>query len=176
MPFALRIFRINIHNSYYQAQVGDDFSLVPTEASQEWMQRYRMRLGTNPGTFELLWVAASLAHPLETLKEKASDKKLTFRLILKNPSVLGFSELSIDRGQTYYFHNQGATSKLYQAAYVSQADKIPVQETISHLGKLEKPFFGIVDIHLKELWHKRKLTVNKLPIDYQIHIKAKETI
>ena len=176
MPFALRLFRLNIYNSYYRTQVCNDFALIPAEESQRWMQQYPMRLVPTPGTFELLWVAAGLAEPLQVLKEKTYGKKLTFHLILKNPDALCFSELSIDRGEAYYFHNQGTGSKLHQEAYVSQVDKTVIPKIGKNPFKLEKPFLAIVDIYLEGLWKEEALDIHQLPVDYSIHIKARETI
>lgn len=176
MPFALRLFRLNIYNSYYQAQVGDDCSLIPTEETQQWMQQYPMKLVSTPGAFELMWMVAGLAAPLKTLKKKIHGKKLTYYLILKNPEALSFSELSIEHGQAYYFHNQGTGARLHQKSYVSLADKVAVPETRgNHLGT-EKSFLALVDIYLEELWKKDSFDLHRLPVTYSIHIKARKTI
>ena len=172
MAFVLRLFRINLLHTYYEENVRDDFALVPSEATQQWMRRYPMRLVASLGCFEVFWRVAGLTHRLQTLQEKMDEEKLSFYLTLKHPSVMGCSSLSMDRGRVYYFHNTGGGARLHQEAYVSEADKIPIQELVSHPSQLIKSFFGIVDIHLKELWQGQSFTEAKLPIDYAIHIKA----
>ncbi|MEL7062983.1 MAG: hypothetical protein AAFP00_04555, partial [Bacteroidota bacterium] len=177
MAFALKLFSISFYHTYYQAQVSNDFALVPTEESQRWMQRYSMRLtSTGSGRFEVLWAVAGLAHPLQTLKEKMEDKTLSFYIQLNHPSIMRFSALPMDTGRAYHFHNKGRTAKLHQAAYVSEADQVPASALSSGSHKRVKNFWGRVDIHLDALWQSNELTEDQLPIAYTVKIKAKAVI
>ena len=176
MAFALRLLRINFYNTYYRAKACDDFILVPTEESQRWMQRCGMKLVTGPGCFEIYWKTGNMASPLQTLQKKTIGENLTFHLKLKNPHALCFSALSISSGEIYHFHNQRGSVRLHQEDYASQADKISVQEITSYRYKLDRTFFGMVDIHWEELWKGASLTEHELPVTYEVNVKARETI
>lgn len=118
-------------------------------------------------------VAGSVA-PLQILKEKTHQKKLTFHLTLKNPDAICFSELSIERDQAYYFHNQGTGSKLHPKAYVSPADKVTISEVGRNPFKLEKPFLAVVDIYLEKLWEGEPLDIYQLPIECSKSLLTKD--
>jgi hypothetical protein len=175
MAFAVRLFRIKLYNTYYKDKVCNDFQLIPNNVTQKWMERYNMRLVASPGCFEVFWLTARLTDPLQLLQEKMLEIKLSFHLLLKNPNIISYSALSIEQGKTYYFSNTRANARLHQKEYVTELDTIPIQELAIYPSQLEKAYFGIVDLYLKELCKAPNFSEGKVPIDYAIYIKAKET-
>ena len=190
MAFALKLFKITIYNTYYQAGVGDsnDFGLEIAEESKPWMERYRMKLvASTPGCVELHCAVSGLENPLHTLKEKLLGQKLTFHLRLKNQEIVSLSELNVAEGKTYYFQNTSDALQLHQGEYLSGEDQIPIvdqpaatdvafraQPPIRQLS--HRPLWGVIDIYLDKLWEKSNLSEKNLPIDYAINIKARESI
>ncbi|MCG8339816.1 MAG: hypothetical protein MI674_00860 [Cytophagales bacterium] len=177
MAFSLKLFKINFYNTYYKEGVCHDFSLIPAEESQQWMERYRMKLVAQPGYFEVCWLTANLTAPLQCLQTKIAEKKLTFFLILKNPYLVNFSALNINQeeAKTYYFHNLRDPASLQGEEYVSDADKIPINKVNNYPTKPGKAIFGIVDIYLEQWWKAHKGVEEKLPVNYNIRFKARET-
>ena len=177
MAFSLKLFKINFYNTYYKEGVCHDFSLIPAEESQQWMERYRMKLVAQPGCFEICWLTANLTKPLQCLQAKIAEKKLTFFLILKNPYLVNFSAVNIDKeeAKTYYFHNLRDPASLQGEAYVSDADKIPINKVSNYPTQPGKAIFGIVDIYLEQWWNVHGGVEEKLPIPYNIRFKARET-
>ena len=177
MAFALNLFNINIHNTYYQSQIGNDFSLIPDDATQQWMNHYRMRLDTTGGDqFALYWLVARLEEPLKTLQSKIEDTKLRFFLTLQNPHTPSFSTLDLDSQYIYHFYNRANASSIHQEEYVSPQDKILTPSPYTSCQKVYKPFFGLVEIYLPTLWESIQLQEKKLPVNYTINIRARETI
>ncbi len=170
MAFALKLFSIQVHNTHQEADTRHDFHLTPDADAQSWMQRYRMRLSAHQGRHELIWLTMRLTDPLQVLRQKMYDQKLTFHLTLQNPHCIQYSVLSVERGKIYHFTNLGAPPKLHPQAYVTAADMVPLQPRTVHYDQVEKTHFGKIDIHLKQLCD----SSSTLPIDYTIHIQARQ--
>ena len=178
MPFALKLFQINLYNTYYQAGVCNDFDLVPDMPTQQWMNRYKLKLIAGPGSFEVAWLVAGLENPLAVFQTKMAEKKLTFQLKLKNPQVIHFSDLRVGEalGSIYYLNNLHALPRLHQEAYLSDTDYIGIQKIVKNYHQPGKNIFGIIDIHLNNLWQDQAPNLEALPIQYTIHIQAKASI
>lgn len=89
MAFALQLFNIQLQHTYYQDRACDDFDLVPQEATQQWMDRYSMRLAKQPGSFALYWSTHRMTDPLKLFQDKVLGITLTFSLLLKKSPMHG---------------------------------------------------------------------------------------
>lgn len=176
MAFALQLFNIQLQHTYYQDGACDDFDLVPQEATQQWMDRYGMRLAKQPGSFALYWGAHRMTDPLKLFQDKVLGITLTFSLLLKNPQCMAYSMLSMERDKVYHLTNTHDHQWLHTDSYLSGKDQvIPIpQKKVLH--KLEKTAFGIVDIDLEKLWEEHKMNPEKLPVVYKVQVKAQEAI
>jgi hypothetical protein len=175
MPFALKLFKINIYNSYYNNQIDDNFYLVPDESTQKFIDHYRMRLITYAGGYELAWLTNRLDNPFQTFQDKIADSRLTFYLILRNPHTINFSLLKPEQGNIYYFSNTNNSQNLHKQSYVTEKDKIAFNPSIHSIGNPLPNAFGVIHIQLGNLW-KEKLSIEELPVQYNIKIKAREII
>ena len=175
MPFALKLFKINIYNSYYNNQVDDNFYLVADDTTQRLIDYHRMRLITHAGGYEMAWLTNKFNNPFQIFQDKIADCQFRFYLMLRNPYVINFSLLKPEQGHIYYFSNTNNSQNLHKQSYITEEDKIPFNPSIHSLGKPFPNAFGIIDIQLANLW-KEKTPIEKLPIQYNIKIKARETI
>jgi hypothetical protein len=175
MPFALKLFKINIYNSYYNNQLDDNFSLVPNEATQQLMDYHRMRLITYAEGYEVAWLTSKFDDPLQIFQDKIADAQFTFYLILRNPSVVNFSLLKPQQGYTYYFSNTSNSPNLHKQTYVTEEDKVLFNFPIHSIGKPFPNVFGIIHIEASRLWRGTP-SIEKLPVQYSIKIKAREVI
>ena len=175
MPFALKLFRINIYNSYYNNQVDDNFYLVPDEATQRLIEYHRMRLITYAGGYTMAWLTNKFDNPFQIFQDKIADSQFRFYLMLRNPYVINFSLLKPEQGHIYYFSNASSSQNLHKQSYITEEDKIPFNPSIHSIGNPVPNAFGIVHIQLASLW-KEQPSIEKLPVQYSIKIKARETI
>ncbi|MHB9148091.1 MAG: hypothetical protein ACYC2U_06870 [Candidatus Amoebophilus sp.] len=175
MAFALKLLRINIYNSYYSNQVDNSFHLVADETTQQLMDYHRMRLNEYEGGYEIIWLTNKFDDPLQVFQDKIAGSHLNFYFILRNPYAINFSLLNPEQGYIYYFSNTNNSENLHKQAYVAEEDKVPFSTSIHSIGKPFPNAFGIIHIQLANLCNK-KLSIEKLPVQYNIKIKARETI
>lgn len=175
MPFALKLFKINVYHTYYSSQVTNDLYMIPDVPTQQLMDYHRMRLAAYDGTYELIWLTAKLENPFEVFQKKLASTALNFYLKLRNPHVVNFSSLKFEQTAIYYFSNAYNSQDLHKGAYVGEEDKIPLQTSINNTDKAFPNAFGIVNIQLGKVW-KDKAELEQLPTQYNIQIQAREAI
>jgi hypothetical protein len=179
MSFALKLFNIQVNHTYYRSGISNDFELIADEVTTKWMERYRMQLVAKAGCFELIWLTENLESPLEILKEKFDGLKMTFYLMLKHPQVISFSAIGIGEasGFVYQLSNSNQSGRLHRKTYVTDADLVPNNQVIGLSNKPRKSIWAVLGIYLNQLWNsKKELSIDKLPIQYQINIQSKSSI
>jgi hypothetical protein len=176
MPFALKIFKIQIHNTYYEKGIGNDFEFVADEATAVLMKYCNIRLLDNQDTIEAMWLSNDLDDPLRTFKEKLAPHTLYFKLKVKNNNLFNFSELTIHPGTIYGFSNKKKQSLLHKEPYVGESDLITYRHTMNVLKNVNQQVVGLIAIDLSKIIHeKSKIDCSPLAT-YAIQIKNKEAI
>lgn len=171
--FALKLFSIQIHHTYYANGISDDFEIIPDEATQAFMKHYCMRLLSYEGKYEVVWLTTNIEHPFEVFQQKLAETTLQFYVRLHNPYVINFSTLEIKPATIYAFSNTENATSLHKNTYVDETDKIPFHQVMNSLISSDPLIWGTIQIQLGKVWHNQ---TDQLPIPYTLQIKAREAI
>lgn len=173
MPFALKLFSIQIRHTYYTNGISNDFEIIPDEATKLFMHHHRMQFLSYRGIYEMNWLTANLAHPFEVFEQKMADVVLRFYIKLRASYVINFSALKMQLGTTYAFTNTDKSASLHKNTYVDETDQIPSQQVMSSFASPDPAAWGVIQIQLGKVWSN---PADQLPIPYTIQIKAREVI
>lgn len=173
MPFALKLFNIQVLHTYYASGISNDLALIPDEATNAFMRYHHMQLLPYDGTYEMLWLTSKLDNPFEVFQEKLADEVLRFYIKLRDPYAINFSALTIQPDTIYAFANSEHTTSLHKNTYVDETDKVTIYQSINSFANPDPFVWGILQIQLGHVWLNHADT---LPIPYTLQIKAREVI
>ncbi len=174
MEFACKLFTISIGHAYYATGVCNDFALLPTDVTAQWMKKHRMRIVKQPGKFTVIWRTACFSDAERVFTGKLQQETMSFYLVLRNPSLVCFSALAVHHQKAYYLQNVQKTKYLHSASHVSDEEHVSLKE----MGEYNKPgqrFWGVVEIDLRELMKHKDFSWGTTQPVYTVQIKPKET-
>ncbi len=127
---------VDIFHEYYKDGISKDFEITPSVECKELLKDYRFLFRSTPTGFNVSYSADSEDNPVIPIDYKI---KLVFYLTSRNPYLLNYSNLPIDRikNTIYYFTNYDSetsekTTLHKNEDYVSSEDRIDLKsETFS---------------------------------------------
>ena len=144
------LFRLSVQHDYYRSGRCPDLALVPLAGTQQAFRRYGLRYRSGTDSFEL----TGLQPPAGELAAPAfSRPPLRFRLEIRNPLFLHFTDLNLNlvRSHLYYLSNQDKNTPLAGAylqdqhllPYVEKADlaaRLPEYRTVKLVNENQQAF------------------------------------
>ena len=177
MPFSVILFRISFSNTYYQdGHIGNDFDIVASKITSQWMAQWKVRMVTYPTYIDLVWLTENKDIPLSVFKEKLATTTLSFYMILKNPNLVNFSTLDVKGGYTYHFNNAKMTERLHIGSFVSEKDLVGQKNIANYPVRTGGNILGLIDIDLGILASTKIFLQSETPVSYKICMQAREVV